>query len=197
MTSSGRFRRRSPVAADQVTAGGAHSCAVGRAVLPGGVDDFVCWGSDQAGQLGDNGDEDRSLPTPIKPSQLPASVSAGALHTCAIDQSALLWCWGRGIERPARTRPPGRHALPDRGRAAERRFPGDRRRQRRRPHLRAGQPGRRTRRRDLLLRRQQLRSARRRHDDLAADAGAGLARTDRRARDGRRPPAAGTAARST
>ena len=85
-----------PVEADQVTAGGAHSCAVGRAVLSGGVDDFVCWGSDQAGQLGDNGDEDRSLPTPIKPSQLPGSVSAGALHTCAIDQAARLWCWGRG-----------------------------------------------------------------------------------------------------
>ena len=84
------------VEADQVTAGGAHSCAVGRAVLPGGGDDFVCWGSDQAGQLGDNGDEDRSLPTPIKPSQLPGGVSAGALHTCAVDQSARLWCWGRG-----------------------------------------------------------------------------------------------------
>ena len=65
-------------------------------MLPGGVDDFVCWGSDQAGQLGDNGDEDRSLPTPIKPSQLPGGVSAGALHTCAVDQAARLWCWGRG-----------------------------------------------------------------------------------------------------
>ncbi len=84
------------VSADQVTAGGAHSCAVGRGALPGGADDFVCWGSDQAGQLGDNGDEDRSLPTPIKPPQLPAAISAGALHSCAIDQTARLWCWGRG-----------------------------------------------------------------------------------------------------
>ena len=86
------------VKADQVTAGGAHSCAVGRAVLPGGTDDFVCWGSDQAGQLGDNGDEDRSLPTAIEPPLLPGSVSAGARHSCAIalGESAGLWCWGRG-----------------------------------------------------------------------------------------------------
>ena len=84
------------LSADGVTAGGAHSCAVSRAVAPGGADGFVCWGSDQAGQLGDNGDEDRSLPTPIKPSQLPGGVSAGALHSCAVDASARLWCWGRG-----------------------------------------------------------------------------------------------------
>ena len=84
------------LSADQVSAGGAHSCAVGRAVGPGGTDGFVCWGSDQAGQLGDNGDDDRSLPAPIKLPLLPGGVSAGALHSCAVDKSAGLWCWGRG-----------------------------------------------------------------------------------------------------
>ena len=82
--------------ADQVSAGGAHSCAVARAVAPGGDDGFVCWGSDRAGQLGDNGDEDRSLPAPIELPLVPGSVSAGALHGCAVDTSAALWCWGRG-----------------------------------------------------------------------------------------------------
>jgi alpha-tubulin suppressor-like RCC1 family protein len=82
------------VSASAVAAGGAHTCAIGRA--PGGADAFVCWGSDQAGQLGDNGDEDRSVPAPIKPPLVPAAVAAGAQHSCAIDSSAALWCWGRG-----------------------------------------------------------------------------------------------------
>ena len=86
------------VSADQVTAGGAHSCAVGRAAVPGGANDFLCWGSDQAGQLGDNGDEDRSLPGPTEPPLVAGGISAGALHSCAVavGESAGLWCWGRG-----------------------------------------------------------------------------------------------------
>ena len=82
------------VNASEAAAGGAHTCAIGRA--PGGAEAFVCWGSDQAGQLGDNGDEDRSLPAPIKQPLVPAAIAAGAQHSCAIDASAALWCWGRG-----------------------------------------------------------------------------------------------------
>jgi alpha-tubulin suppressor-like RCC1 family protein len=82
--------------ADQVTAGGAHSCAVGHASAPGDTDGFVCWGSEQAGQLGDNGDEDHSVPGAIVQPLVPGGISAGALHSCAVDGSAKLWCWGRG-----------------------------------------------------------------------------------------------------
>ncbi len=82
--------------ADQVTAGGAHSCAVGRAVAPGDPEGFVCWGSEQAGQLGDNGDVDRSEPGAIELPLVPGGISAGALHSCAVDASGGLWCWGRG-----------------------------------------------------------------------------------------------------
>ena len=82
--------------ADHVAAGGAHTCAVGRDVTTDGADAFVCWGSDQAGQLGDNGDDDRARPGPIEVPLVPATIAAGALHSCAVDSSALLWCWGRG-----------------------------------------------------------------------------------------------------
>jgi alpha-tubulin suppressor-like RCC1 family protein len=83
--------------ADQVTAGGAHSCAISRGATAA-MDAFVCWGSDQAGQLGDNDDSDRGLPGPIKVDLVPVSISAGALHTCAaaVNASSTLWCWGRG-----------------------------------------------------------------------------------------------------
>ncbi len=85
-----------PISASAVAAGGAHTCAVGKAAAPDGADAFVCWGSDQAGQLGDNNEDDRSRPAPIEQPLIPASIAAGALHTCAVDASAVLWCWGRG-----------------------------------------------------------------------------------------------------
>jgi len=80
-------------------AGGGHTCGIARAstsaTAPGGSA-FVCWGSDQAGQLGDNSNSDRATPAPIKMPILPDVIAAGALHTCAVDSSANLWCWGRG-----------------------------------------------------------------------------------------------------
>jgi alpha-tubulin suppressor-like RCC1 family protein len=86
-----------PVALDVTTGavavGGAHTCAVTSA--PGGSA-FSCWGSDQAGQLGDNGEEDRTRPGPIERPLLPGQIAAGALHTCAVDSAGGLWCWGRG-----------------------------------------------------------------------------------------------------
>jgi alpha-tubulin suppressor-like RCC1 family protein len=81
--------------ADGIAAGGAHTCAISRGA-GGAQDTVVCWGSDQAGQLGDNDDVDRGLPVPIKGDLVPSAVWAGAQHTCAIDTSAALWCWGRG-----------------------------------------------------------------------------------------------------
>ena len=88
-----------PVVATGTAAGGGHSCAVTRASSQAGLPvppAFVCWGSDQAGQLGDNSNTDRATPAPIKMPILPEAIAAGALHTCAIDASAGLWCWGRG-----------------------------------------------------------------------------------------------------
>jgi alpha-tubulin suppressor-like RCC1 family protein len=86
-----------PVALDVTTSamavGGAHSCAV---THEAGSSVFSCWGSDQAGQLGDNGGDDRSRPGPIEQPLEPGQIAAGGLHTCAVDASGRLWCWGRG-----------------------------------------------------------------------------------------------------
>ena len=170
-TSSGRCPRPSPSAPIRSAAGGAHSCAVGRAATRRRRRRFVCWGSDQAGQLGDNGD-DRPLPAGGRSRcrWSPAAIAAGALHSCAVDASAALWCWGRGtsgqlgpghlVDTPF----PIEVALPSGADQAIAVAAGGR------PQLRAGQPGRRPGRRDPLLRRQQLRPARRRHADLATDA---------------------------
>ena len=99
------------LSADQVTAGGAHSCAVGHAVLPGDADGFVCWGSEQAGQLGDNGDErsfaagaDRAAAGPGRHLRR----RAAQLRRRQVGRALVL---GARLERTARTRPPGRHAL--------------------------------------------------------------------------------------
>jgi alpha-tubulin suppressor-like RCC1 family protein len=84
------------IAASAVATGGAHSCAI--APEPGvtGGTAFSCWGSDQAGQLGDNGGSDRSRPGPIEQPLAPGQIAAGALHSCAVDAAGGLWCWGRG-----------------------------------------------------------------------------------------------------
>ncbi|HVY39747.1 MAG TPA: RCC1 repeat-containing protein [Polyangia bacterium] len=85
-----------PVAATAIAAGGAHTCAVTPSATTTGGLGFACWGSNQAGQLGDNDGDDRAHPAPIEQPLVAGTVTAGALHTCAVDASGGLWCWGRG-----------------------------------------------------------------------------------------------------
>jgi alpha-tubulin suppressor-like RCC1 family protein len=83
------------VTAPEVSAGGGHSCALL-------ADKSVwCWGAGGYGQLG-NGTIGDS-PVPVRVTGLPpaASVSAGPApnaydpaHTCAVDTSGRVWCWG-------------------------------------------------------------------------------------------------------
>lgn len=74
----------------QVSAGEHHTCAV----RAGG--NVYCWGSNNHGQLG-------LAPTQMAQSNRPLKVggvsnvkqvSAGYLHTCAVDANTAVWCWG-------------------------------------------------------------------------------------------------------
>ena len=75
-----------------VSAGGEHSCALD-------VSGVVwCWGRDDKGQLGTDGSGDSNVPLQVSTgSGMTGAVefiSAGGKHTCAVDLSDTLWCWG-------------------------------------------------------------------------------------------------------
>jgi alpha-tubulin suppressor-like RCC1 family protein len=84
----------SPAAVDlpetqAVTAGGAHTCAL---KVSGKL---FCWGSNDQGRLGVGSAAPLfSLPQAVAPGLNFASVAAGALHTCAVSTTGLLYCWG-------------------------------------------------------------------------------------------------------
>jgi Regulator of chromosome condensation (RCC1) repeat len=74
-----------------VSTGELHSCAIS------GTDAF-CWGDDNGGELGDQTQGTKAVPTKVlAPSGVTLSftkISTGAEHTCAIASNAI-WCWGR------------------------------------------------------------------------------------------------------
>ncbi|AKU94928.1 hypothetical protein AKJ09_01592 [Labilithrix luteola] len=55
----------------------------------------VCWGANAAGQLGRGNDGGTSdSPTPMRVANLPEIEELR--HTCAVDKSGAVWCWGTG-----------------------------------------------------------------------------------------------------
>ena len=73
-----------------VAAGTEHTCALY-------ADDLVrCWGRGGAGQLGDGGTTNRSVPTLVGASSGTVQLAAGAVHTCAIMSDDTVRCWGSG-----------------------------------------------------------------------------------------------------
>jgi alpha-tubulin suppressor-like RCC1 family protein len=77
----------------EVAAGDGHTCVVAG---PTDKRKIQCWGANQAGQLGDATDEDRSTAGDAKGAFTPTRVAAGTAHTCAIAEGGGLFCWGRG-----------------------------------------------------------------------------------------------------
>jgi alpha-tubulin suppressor-like RCC1 family protein len=76
-----------------VSAGAGHTCAA----VDGAGNVPLCWGANQAGQLGSGAKTDRAGAAPIAGEIAASAIAAGGAHTCAIDSlDTRMWCWGRG-----------------------------------------------------------------------------------------------------
>jgi alpha-tubulin suppressor-like RCC1 family protein len=75
-----------------LAAGGYHTCAADS----GGA---WCWGQGDSGQLGSGTTIDSSAPVAVlglASATAVTAITAGGAHTCAIDGSGGVWCWGAG-----------------------------------------------------------------------------------------------------
>ena len=104
-----------PATAKAIAAGGAHTCGVMPSATTARRPGFSCWGSNQAGQLGDNDGDDRAHPAPIEQPLVAGTIAAGALHTCAVDAERRPVVLGTRQQRPDRPGADGRHDGPRRG----------------------------------------------------------------------------------
>ena len=73
---------------DALSAGGAHSC---RLSSKGAAS---CWGENAAGQLGNGGEANSTVPVPVYGGLVFVSISAGWEFTCAITANGAAYCWG-------------------------------------------------------------------------------------------------------
>jgi len=80
-----------PLDAAALAVGDQHACAIDQDAA------LWCWGENGAGQLG-TGDDPSDHPDPlvVAAGTRWIAVSAGARHTCGIQEDASLWCWGDG-----------------------------------------------------------------------------------------------------
>ena len=69
-------------------AGGEHACGLT------GAGSAYCWGRNNAGQLGDNSNTNRSGPVAVAGGLTFVSLSTGALHSCGLTAQGAAYCWG-------------------------------------------------------------------------------------------------------
>jgi alpha-tubulin suppressor-like RCC1 family protein len=80
---------QTPLSFRQMSAGLFHTCGVttdGRA---------YCWGDNVSGQLGDDTNVDRAVPTPVAGNLRFSLVSAGATYSCGVTTDERAYCWGQ------------------------------------------------------------------------------------------------------
>lgn len=75
-------------AVSALSTSGSHTCAISAGTV-------LCWGLDNAGQLGDNSRTNRDTPAPINSTLSFNAVSTGSAHTCALTTSGDIYCWGQ------------------------------------------------------------------------------------------------------
>lgn len=106
------WRKPHPVAGGhtftKIAAGHRHTCAIDT------QQKLHCWGNNLEGQVGDGGplssNDDyaaglRFSPVPIRSDLSFVDLAAGSDHSCAIDTSAAVYCWGRNADEQAGEKP--------------------------------------------------------------------------------------------
>ncbi|MBL8524417.1 MAG: Ig-like domain repeat protein [Betaproteobacteria bacterium] len=84
MTLNGRAQ------AQAIAAGGFHNCAVS------GTGGVVCWGVNDAGQIGDNSVITRPKPVNVSGAGFNSlSLAGGFQHTCMVENTGAVKCWGK------------------------------------------------------------------------------------------------------
>ncbi|MBT8202669.1 MAG: hypothetical protein KJO87_05120, partial [Acidimicrobiia bacterium] len=55
----------------------------------------VCWGLNNAGQLGDGTTTDRNSATQVTAMTAAVGIDGGGVHTCVVKSDGTAWCWGK------------------------------------------------------------------------------------------------------